>query len=93
MAKLDNTIFGSASDAAMAAAHAKTVNEKLKAMGSSVDYSAIINKLQSNGVNAQDIAALETTISTATDKNIAISNVVKKGGTIAKVIVDIVRKL
>ncbi len=88
--KLDNTVFGSVSDTAMATAYAKTVDEKLKAMGGSVDYSAIISKLQSGGVNAQDIAALEAAINDATDKNTAIVNVVKKGGAIAKAILNIV---
>ena len=87
---LDNSIFNKASDSAMLSALLKTVKERESAIGVAV-FSEIINKLKESSVSENEILAIEKEINFATDKNIAIANVLNKGGNVAIAIIDIIK--
>jgi hypothetical protein len=90
--KLDDSVFNQASERAMQEALLKTAEQRLRALGPT-GYQRVLEQLRA-GAGAVDpalIAELESAIDAATDKNKVITDVIKKGISIAQAIAAILR--
>jgi hypothetical protein len=84
-AKLDDSVFNRASDRALREALAKTAEQRLKAMGSD-GWLQVVTRLKSCLADKALVEALEAEVNASTDKNRVLIDIVRKGGSIAKAI-------
>lgn len=89
--RLDDSIFKQASTQAMQTALDQTVKDRLRIM-KDADFVDILEKLKKTSVDKAEITELKSVIDQATDKNEALLSVLEKGGTLAKTVIDIIKK-